>query len=165
MKIAVKNPQKTSTEINQMYEDTNLNVPSINDEDLEYMSEEDKKLINLQQTLANLYGTEAPTISQLEAWKKRHDNIYISHISNSSKDVYIWRILRRHEFKQMKEGQIQDQESFNEMMVETCLLFPTYDFNFRQRSAAGTITTLGSQISYKSGFVGEQEALNLIFIS
>ena len=65
----------------------------------------------------------------------------------------------------MKAGDITDPEAFNEMIVEKCLLYPDYNFTFRNQSHAGTITALGAQMSYKSGFVSDQEALNLIYIS
>lgn len=158
MEVRVKN-----VDIQQDYEYDEQNEHQ--DADLDFLNESDKKLMVLHKSLTEIYGDSTPTLSQLEAWKKRHDNIYVSNVSNNNKDLFVWRVLKRYEYKELKEGDIVDPESFNEMIVEKCLLFPNYDFSFRNQSNAGTITTLGAQMSYKSGFVSEQEALNLIYIS
>ncbi len=160
----------TSNEVQQVEYDMS-NDPALqqgyDDEDeMDYLSESDKKLMTLHKSLIECYGEkEAPLLSQLEAWKQRHTNIYVSNTSNNSKDLYVWRVLRRYEYKAMKAGDITDPEAFNEMIVEKCLLYPDYNFTFRNQSHAGTITALGAQMSYKSGFVSDQEALNLIYIS
>lgn len=130
------------------------------------LSEEDKKLKDLYETLQKAYGDSAPLISALEAWKKRWGNIHISKVSNERNEYYIWRTLRRHEYKEINVGDaLSDSESTNELLVEKCLLFPDYNFAFRNQTDAGIITTLGQQISYKSGFVSPQEALSLIYIA
>ena len=160
----------TSNEVQQVEYDMS-NDPALqqgyDDEDeMDYLSESDKKLMTLHKSLIECYGEKkAPLLSQLEAWKQRHTNIYVSNTSNNSKDLYVWRVLRRYEYKAMKAGDITDPEAFNEMIVEKCLLYPDYNFTFRNQSHAGTITALGAQMSYKSGFVSDQEALNLIYIS
>lgn len=135
-------------------------------EQQDYMSEEDKKLAEIYKELVKVYGDDAPMISTLEAWKKKWDHIHVSRIGADRKEYYIWRTLRRYEYKEMaKGGAMEDQDSANELLVEKCLLYPIYDFTFRQQSEAGVITTLGQQISYRSGFVSQQEALALVFIA
>ena len=166
MQIKVKKTEEPTVEYDMANDPALQNNYGDDEEDLSYLSESDKKLMSLHKSLLEVYGENvAPTLSQLEGWKKRHDNIYVSNVSNNNKEIYVWRVLRRYEYKELKEGDIRDPESFNEMIVEKCLLFPTYSFTFRNSSVAGVITTLGAQMSYKSGFVSEQEALNLIYIS
>lgn len=129
-------------------------------------TESDQKLIELHKVLVESYGDEAPLLSQLEAWKSKWSNINVSKIGADRKETYVWRTLLRFEYKKMNVGEAaENPESFNEMIVEQCLLFPTYDYTFRQQSDAGIITTLGQQISYRSGFVSPQEALSLVYIA
>lgn len=129
-------------------------------------TEEEKKLIDLHEELKSVYGNECITLSQLEAFKNKYENIHISKVGSDSKNYYIWRTLRRYEYKEMMKGKVnEDMEALNEMVVEKCILFPLYDFQFRNQSDAGVITTLGQQIQYKSGFVSPQEALSLIYVA
>lgn len=142
--------------------------PQATEEDISepVLSPEDKKLQDLYNTLKDAYGDSAPLVSSLEAWKKRWGNIHISKVSSERNEYYIWRTLRRYEYKEINVGNaLDDPESTNELLVEKCLLFPDYNFAFRNQTDAGIITTLGQQISYKSGFVTPQEALSLIFIA
>ena len=130
------------------------------------ISPEDQKIMDIHKSLEEVYGDAAPILSQLEAWKKRWGNINISKIGADRKEYYIWRTLLRYEYKEMtKGGAHEDPDSFNEMLVEKCSLYPIYDFQFKTKSDAGVITTLGQQIAYKSGFVSPQEALSLIYIA
>lgn len=131
----------------------------------EYLSDTDKKLQLLHQQLVSSYGDNAPMISQLEAWKTKYNNIYVSQVGEERKEIFVWRTLQRREYKDMQIGAATDsQEAFNEMLVEKCILFPFYDYQFRSTSDAGIISTLGQQISYKSGFVSPEEALSLVFV-
>jgi len=130
------------------------------------ISPEDQKLMEIHGSLVEVYGDQAPMLSQLEAWKKRWGQIHVSKIGADRKEYYIWRTLLRFEYKEMtKGGAHEDSDSFNEMLVEKCALYPLYDFTFKNKSDAGVITTLGQQIAYKSGFVSPQEALSLIYIA
>lgn len=130
------------------------------------LSPEAQALMALHEDLKSVYGDDTPMISQLEGWKNRWTNLNVSKIGQDRKEYYIWRTLRRYEYKEMMQGKAtEDAEALNEMLVEKCLLYPTYDFNFRQTTDAGVISTLGQQISYKSGFVSQQEALSLIYVA
>ena len=127
------------------------------------ISPEYQSLLDLHELLTEVDPENVPLISQLEAWKFKHKGLYISKISNEDSKYYLWRTLKRQEFKQLSQGSAFDtEESANEMLVEKCLLYPSCDTLFRLLSDAGVITTLGKQISYKSGFVTPQEALALI---
>lgn len=131
-----------------------------------YLSETEKQLQSVYNQLKESCGDEAPMLSQLESWKNRWGNIHVSKVGTDRKEYYVWRTLQRFEYKEMtKGGAHEDPDSFNEMIVEKCILFPLYDFSFRTKSDAGIITTLGQQIAYRSGFVSPQEALSLVFIA
>lgn len=132
----------------------------------QYLSESDKVIMEVHEKLKEAYGDQAPMLSQLEAWKNRWGNIHVSKVGTDRKEYYVWRTLQRFEYKEMSKGEaIDDPNSFNEMIVEKCILYPLYDFTFRTKSDAGVITTLGQQISYRSGFVSPQEALSLVYIA
>lgn len=154
---------KKSTKVEDVYIPEQASEEEI--EDTYSISEEEKALKELHDTLKKVYKDKAPMISQLEAWKSRYEQIHISKVGQDRENYYIWRTLKRFEYKEMLKGQAaEDPNAFNEMLVEKCVLYPTYDFSFRNQSDAGIINTLGQQISYKSGFVSQQEALALIYV-
>ena len=125
----------------------------------------DKDLVDLYELLRETYGDNAPLLSVLEAWKSKHKRLFISKISSDSPDYYIFTSIKRSEFKKHQaQGVFENEEKGNEVLVETCLLFPAPIAQWRLTCDAGIITTLGKQIAYKSGFVSQQEALSLIKI-
>lgn len=140
---------------------TNYDEIEIPDEDI--LSKEDRELMDLHEILFEVDPKNCPMISQLEAWKGYHKSLYVSKISNESNEYYVWRTLKRNEFKQLSaNGTFSDEEKANEILVEKCVLYPQVTQAWRLTSDAGVITTLGKQIAYKSGFVSPQEALSLI---
>lgn len=129
------------------------------------VSKEQKELMDLQELLSEVDPAGAPMLSVLEAWKGRHRSLYVSKVSSSSEQYYVFTTIKRNDFKLLKEqGVFDDEERGYEVLVEKCLLYPQPTTAWRLTSDAGIITTLGKQISYKSGFVGPQEALSLIKI-
>lgn len=151
----------------QVIEPEEIYVPqqATEEEDFSYLSESDRQLKELHDKLTEAYGDAAPMLSQIEAWKSRWGNIQVSKVGADRKEYYIWRTLLRYEYKEMQKGKAaEDDDAFNEMIVEKCILYPFYDFQFKTKSDAGIISTLGQQISYRSGFVSPQEALSLIYI-
>lgn len=125
----------------------------------------DKDILDLHELLVETYQDSAPLLSVLEAWKNKHKRLFISKISSDSPDYYIFTSIKRSEFKKYQaQGVFENEEKGNEVLVETCLLFPAATTQWRLTCDAGIITTLGKQIAYKSGFVSQQEALSLIKI-
>lgn len=126
----------------------------------------------------SVYGTDdngKPTTNALTAdilmnWEDTHVNIYMSKIGDEP-EIYVWRSLRRYEYlRAMKDdsgtptvdwSNDLQRQSF---IVKTCLLFPYPSFYFLNNSYAGTLSTLETQILYKSGFVPDREALQSITI-
>lgn len=160
--MEIRKKQNNQTQVEEVYIPPQDKEP---EEDLSYLSESDRQLKELHEKLVEAFGENAPMLSQIEAWKTRWGNIQVSKVGADRKEYYIWRTLLRFEYKEMQKGKAaEDDDAFNEMIVEKCLLYPFYDFQFKNKSDAGIITTLGQQISYRSGFVSPQEALSLIYI-
>ena len=131
----------------------------------EEVPETDKGLLDLHELLTEVDPDNAPMISVLEAWKAKHKVLYVSKVSSDSKEYYVFTSIKRVDFKKLQDqGVFDNEEKGNEVLVEKCLLYPHPTATWRLTSSAGIITTLGRQISYKSGFVSQQEALSLIKI-
>lgn len=126
------------------------------------IDEELANLINMHEIIKDVDPLNAPPVSVLESWKHKYRHIYISRVVDP--DVYfIWRTIRRGEFKKLNSDNCFDNPTAGyEILVETCLLYPTPDAKWRLTSPAGVIESLGKQISYQSGFVSDAELINLI---
>ena len=125
----------------------------------------DKDLLDLHSLLSEIYGENAPLLSVLEAWKDKHKSLFVSKVSSSSEDYYVFTTIKRSDFKKLQDqGVFENEEKGHEVLVEKCLLYPIPNQVWRLTSDAGIISTLGKQIAYKSGFVSQQEALSLIKI-
>lgn len=148
-------------------DDTVYIPPQATEEDI-YMEEvpkTDKGLMDLHELLTEVDPDNAPMLSVLEAWKYKHKVLYVSKISADSSEFYVFTSIKRADFKKLQEqGVFENEEKGFEVLVEKCLLYPQPTSAWRLTSAAGVISTLGRQISYKSGFVSPQEALSLIKI-
>lgn len=106
----------------------------------------------------------APKDYELEEWKEMYGNYYISSI-NEDDDLYIWRTLKRIEYKQLvKSGMAKNQLAYEEAVISRCCLWPKMSIDSMSKQNAGTIETLAKQILFKSGFVPDQMALSLIKI-
>lgn len=122
---------------------------------------EQNTLENLAELLSNFEN--APTLYDLEGWKDQWGVIHMSSVSGE--DIYIWRTIRRQEYKQMaKTGMLNEKTRMEDTIVRKCLLYPEPKDKFMSTSGAGIIPTLKDQIMYQSGFISEREALSLIKI-
>ena len=107
----------------------------------------------------------APTSAQVDAWKEQHRYVFVSGFSEE--ELYIWRPLRRTEWKKLQElvtEQKLDQYKFEEKVVEKCLLWPSLtDLGaLLLDGKAGTISTLNEQILHQSNFLPPALAMNLV---
>ena len=50
----------------------------------------DKDLLDLHSLLSEIYGENAPLLSVLEAWKDKHKSLFVSKVSSSSEDYYVY---------------------------------------------------------------------------
>jgi hypothetical protein len=147
---------------NQEEQEVDIDTTSLEQEIMESQDVQYQYLVNLQQILQDSDPDNAPTMSQVEAWKDKYDNIYISNVVDPDK-YYVWRTLRRGEFKKVNaNNEFENNTKANEILVEKCLLYPTPDQTFRFNSVAGVIDTLGKQIAYQTGWISTEEALSTI---
>jgi hypothetical protein len=128
----------------------------------EKFNEEQDYIESVYQILQRSDPLEAPKKSQIEAWKDRYKNVYISQIVEPDK-FYVWRTLTRVEYKKLNANkEFDNPQAAYEIMVETCLLYPQPTQAWRLNSPAGWIDTLGKQIAFQSGWVSDQEHLATI---
>lgn len=95
-----------------------------------------------------------PRPSDLQVWKKEYSDygIYVVQITD---DFFIFRTINRYEYKQIISLDL-DQLQREEMICETCILFPTkYTWKEMYIQKAGVPSTLASIIMEKSGFTKE----------
>lgn len=116
----------------------------------------------IDRLLFALEGIEgAPDKVTLEEWKDLHGTFYMSSIDRQR--VYIWKTIKRTEYKNLlTSGAMDKAQLLEEFVVRRCLLWPKYTAEFGSGSDAGVISTLFKQIWYKSGFISDDEALNMI---
>lgn len=130
------------------------------EEEKDKEAQEESEMSLIVKTLAML--EDAPTEADIENWKSQYGTIHISTILNGS-DLYLWRTLRRQEYKQlMKSGFLNEVLRGEEAIVKKCLLYPKPDEKFMATSNAGVVSSLKEQIMYKSSFVPESIALSQI---
>lgn len=107
---------------------------------------------------------DAPKDYELEEWKDVYGNFYISSIDDDE-SYYIWRTLKRIEYKSMiKSGIANDQLRYEESVIVRCCLWPKMTIEKLAKENAGNVETLAKQILFKSGFVPDQMALSMIKI-
>lgn len=100
-----------------------------------------------------------PTWAQVEEWRRQYGDIYSVELAG---ETYIFRLLRRIEYKDIMRQRQQDAFWREEKTVELCVLWPP---NFRGAAIsggkAGVPTLLAEQIMDKSGFALDGEAVPL----
>lgn len=113
--------------------------------------------------IAALDGIDgAPQDFELEEWKELFGIFYVSYIHDDG-DLYIWRTLKRQEYKTLiNSGIAKNQIMYEEAVVSRCMLWPKFTKEKIAQEAAGVSETLAKQILYKSGFVPDSMALAMI---
>lgn len=144
-------------------ENISNNIP---DEDIEpEYDQEYQFILNTHKRLYDIDPENAPPISVLESWKDFHKNIYISTVVDPNQ-YYLWRVMTRQEYKKLNtNNSFSNPMSANEIIVETCLLYPNPQTpEWRLKSPAGIIESLGKQIAYQSGFVPDSQLISMILV-
>lgn len=108
-----------------------------------------------------------PLASQIASWKKqfavtdaegniiKEGEIYVSKIGN---DHFVWRPMTRYEYKQMISLPNTDPLQREEIVCETCVLWPeNFNYEAMAKEKAGVPSLLAHQIMEASGFVDEYE--------
>lgn len=104
----------------------------------------------------------APDYDTILEWKETWGVIYTSTIA-MDQDFYIFRTLKRVDYKKMvASGAAKSEDKFEEGIIRKCLLWPNPDAKFIAESDAGVVSTLATQIKFKSGFIPDQLAVELI---
>ncbi len=119
--------------------------------------------VNLQQLIAALDGVDnAPQDFELEEWKELYGTFHVSTILGDD-NLYIWRTLKRQEYKQLiNSGIAKNQIMYEEAVIIRCCLWPKYTKEKISNTEAGVVETLAKQILFQSGFVPDQMALSMI---
>lgn len=103
----------------------------------------------------------APDANQLNEWKAIHGNFYMSSVDGTT--IYIWKTLKRTEYKNMMaSGATNNTFTLEEYVVRRCLLWPKASPEFLAGSDAGVVTTLFKQIQWQSGFISDEESIRMI---
>jgi len=134
-----------------------------NDEFLEGIEEEEvvaqTPLEELEELVSGLEN--APNKLDLEQWKDIHGQFYASSVNGD--DVFIWKTLRRLEYRSIAaSGALEKQESFENAVARKCLLWPSPSPQFFAGGDAGTIPTLFKQVMHQSGFISDEVAISMI---
>lgn len=128
--------------------------------------EESVKLDNVGEDIDPKAGDEllfpgGPTFNELEDWKSRFNGeVYMTEFEED--DIYIWRPIKRKEYKDISKIQGADQFYKEERICEKCVLFPkNYSYVAMTNGKAGTPSLLSELILEKSGFVAKTGAMKL----
>ena len=110
--------------------------------------------------LADIPG--APDENQIEAWKRQHGAVYS--LPFDAKDIYLFRYVNRKEWQGLitNEQLVQNEDLFQETIVQHALLWPTMDALGVAGSRSGLIPTLFQAITNASYFLPPEFAVQLI---
>lgn len=88
--------------------------------------------------------------SEVDSWKKQFGDVYVADIKGT---YFVYRTLQRFEYKQIIAMPNTDPLMREEMICESCVLYPA-DFNFTHMGSgpAGIPSNLSEQIMDDSGF-------------
>ena len=91
-----------------------------------------------------------PYQSQINSWKKQFGEVYMLDIND---ERFVWRTINRYEYKEIVAITNTDPLMREEMICETCVLYPPeYDFERMANEKGGTPSALSEAIMEKSGF-------------
>jgi len=100
-----------------------------------------------------------PTLAKIEEWKSLHGDVYLTEFDE---DVYLWRSLRRKEYKDIMKINGADQYYKEERIVDKVMLYPeNYNFMSMTNGKAGVPTLLSELVMEKSGFSAKTGAVKL----
>lgn len=100
-----------------------------------------------------------PSRMEVEEWKERHGNVYFTPYDN---EVYIWRVLRRPEYREIIRDTTLNALDREELFTEKCVLYPrNFNLEMIKKSRAGVASLLSEMIMEKSGFVAQSAPIKL----
>lgn len=125
---------------------------------------EEQERISDVELLARAFANkeDGPRVYTIEGWKEQFGVLHVSSIFQEE-DLYIWRVLKRQEYKQMsKTGVLNETSRAEEAIVRRCLLYPEPNDSFIYNSPAGVISALKEQIMFRSGFIPDHMIVSQI---
>ena len=108
-------------------------------------------------TFDNLAGR--PDSATIESWKATYGEINLLGLSED--EMYIYRTVPRLEFKNLSST-AKDEDSFAEMLVQRCVLWPKLGLEFNVASKGGTIGCLKEAILQTSNFLDPRVVMSLV---
>lgn len=116
--------------------------------------------MSVRDLLKNITG--APDENQIEAWKRQFKAVYS--LPFDAKDIYLFRFINRKEWQGLitNEQLMQNEDLFQETVVQHALLWPTMDAIGVAGSRSGLIPTLFQAITNASYFLPPEFAVQLI---
>ncbi len=122
--------------------------------------QEEMPVFSAKDSLRTIPG--APSQEQIDAWKQEFGPIYT--FPFDTKEVYIWRPMRRREWQQLQsnEALVKDEAKFQEHVVVRSVLWPAFGPVELNMSRAGLVQTLFSVIMQGSYFLHPDFAITLV---
>lgn len=101
-----------------------------------------------------------PTHAQRDAWKEQFGEIYATEFPGGK--VFIYRSLRRMEYKAIAKDKESDPLTKEENICQRCVIWPAnYDFMDMSQGEAGIPSVLSEYIMAQSGFQTITEPVKL----
>lgn len=107
-----------------------------------------------------------PIKGTIDAWKDLYGGkVYISRFDEA--ESYIFRYIAKPEWKkilqQVENATTNDKEDLlDDLIFENCVLYPDVNDDLKRRLGAGTIQTIATQIKFKSNFLPDSWAIELV---
>lgn len=101
-----------------------------------------------------------PTLDKVEEWKSLYQGeVYLTEFDD---DVFLWRPIKRKEYKEIMKVQNADSYYKEERICEKVVLFPeNYSYMSMTAGKAGIPTLLAELVMEKSGFQAKTGALRV----
>jgi hypothetical protein len=101
-----------------------------------------------------------PTQIQIDEWKAKFGDVYL--IKFSDQEKYLYRPMRRFEYKQIVAmGQAENKSFAEEKIALMCIIWPTIDPTKISTLKAGTISTIVDLVMSSSNFGVSEEPIKL----
>jgi len=105
-------------------------------------------------------NTKRPSDEMIEQWKGQFgDNIFM--LALDEDEMYVWRPLTRHEYKQLLQ-EVQHEQAFMEQIVQRCVIWPSITPEWLAGGKGGTVPTLHGVIMEGSNFLAPEVAMSLV---
>ena len=125
------------------------------------------EVVKAEESIYDLIAKEGgPDKESIEAWKELYGGkVFISRFDEE--ELYIFRYIAKPEWKrilqQVENATTADKEDLlDELIFENCVLYPDVNDDLKRKLGAGTIGTIATQIKFKSNFLPDSWAIELV---